>query len=52
MSKEVHRFAHGENIVSMVVFRERLIVATNMGVYELIGDVLTRVQLVKGERND
>ena len=48
----VHHFNHGEEIVSMVVFKEQLIVATNEGIYRLVGDHLERVELVKEYKDD
>ena len=60
MSKLLHHFKHGENIVSMVLFQNTLIVATNEGLYrlreEIVGgrreSVLERIELIRESRDD
>lgn len=42
--KTIHQFETGEAIVSMAKFRNRIFVATNLGVYEVENDKLSRLK--------
>ncbi len=43
----LHDFPEGESVVNMVLFQERLIVATDSHVYVLIDDALHPLEVVK-----
>lgn len=51
-TKVVHEFAPDEKVMSMVIYRDCVIVATSHGLYRLVDEKLQPIQLLREEAKD